>query len=135
MSRVDSFFAEILAPIEVWAYALLRIISGSLFAVHGAQKVFGILGRTRPDLLSQMGVGGVIELVGGVLIALGIGTRGAAFLSSGTMAVAYVQFHWKFELGERFLPAVNRGELAVIYAVVFLFIACRGAGSKLALGK
>ena len=78
---------------------------------------------------SQIWVGGVIELVCGVLIALGLFTRYAAFLASGTMAVAYAQFHWKFAFDREFFPAVNGGELAALYAVVFLFMACHGAGA------
>lgn len=109
-------------------FAILRVVVGLLFALHGAQKVFGVLDGTVPPFLSQKWIGGAIELVGGVLIAIGWWTRPAAFLSSGTMAVAYIQFHWKGALDERFLPIVNRGELAVVYAFLFLYIACVGAG-------
>jgi putative oxidoreductase len=70
----------------------------------------------------------MIELVAGLMIAAGFLTVYAAFLSSGTMAVAYAQFHWKFAFDAGFFPVVNRGELAVIYAFLFLYIACRGAG-------
>lgn len=108
------------------AYAALRFMSGWMFAFHGAQKVF--LNAERPPLLSQIGVGGVIELVCGLLIAIGLKTRGAAFLASGTMAVAYIQFHWKMQMNSSFFPAVNKGELAVVYCFLFLFIACHGSG-------
>lgn len=110
------------------SYAFLRIVSGLMFAFHGLQKIFGVLAEKQPAVLSQVWIGGVIELVCGAAIALGLLTTWAAFLSSGTMAVAYIQFHWKLELGTRLLPAVNKGELALLYAVLFLFIACRGAG-------
>ncbi len=80
------------------------------------------------DIATQAGVGGVIELVCGIAIALGLFTRLAAFLASGTMAVAYIQFHWKGELDQRFFPIVNQGELAVVYCFLFLYMACRGAG-------
>lgn len=110
------------------AYALLRVTTGLLFMVHGAQKMFGLLGRTPPPVGTQIWFGGIIELVCGSLIALGLLTRGAAFLASGTMAVAYVQFHWKLQLGAAFLPVVNQGELAVVYAVLFLYVACVGGG-------
>lgn len=110
------------------AYAALRIVAGLMFAFHGLQKIFGVLGKTSPAFASQLWFGGLIELVCGTAIAVGLLTRWAAFLASGTMAVAYIQFHWKLELGERLLPVVNRGELALLYAFVFLFIACRGAG-------
>ncbi len=117
-----------LAPWAEHTYAILRIVIGLLFAFHGAQKVFGILFPHDIAIGSQAWIGGLIELVGGILISLGLFTRYAAFLCSGTMAVAYVQFHWKLQLGAKFLPAINQGELAVVYAFLFLFIACRGAG-------
>lgn len=110
------------------AYALLRIVSGFMFAFHGVQKVFGVLTTHQPPVGSQIWIGGVIELLGGLAILLGFRTRWAAFLSSGTMAVAYSQFHWKFQFGSAFLPGVNDGELAALYCFVFLFIACRGTG-------
>jgi putative oxidoreductase len=72
----------------------------------------------------------VIELVGGSLIMFGLFTRYAAFLCAGMMAVAYFQFHWKLQFGNKmFFPLVNMGEDAVVYCFVFLFIACRGAGA------
>lgn len=115
-----------------YAYAALRFMSGWMFAYHGAQKLF--LGAERPPLASQIGLGGVIEFVCGLLIAVGFKTRGAAFLASGTMAVAYIQFHWKFQFNSNFFPAVNQGELAVVYCFLFLFIACQGGG-KFYLGN
>ncbi len=118
-----------LAKFSDQAYALLRIMTGAMFAFHGAQKIFGVLSEyPQPALGSQMWVGGVIELAGGLLILIGLQTRLAAFLSSGTMAVAYFQFHWKFQMGKAFFPAINQGELAVLYCFVFLYIACRGGG-------
>jgi putative oxidoreductase len=121
-------FERILSPYAEPAYAALRIVSGLNFAFHGMQKLFGVLSDHTPPVLSQIWVGGVIELVGGLAIALGLGTRCAAFVASGMMAVAYIQFHWKLQLDRNFFPAINKGELALIYAVLFLFIACRGAG-------
>ena len=113
---------------EPQAYALLRIIAGAMFMFHGVQKIFGWLGHTMP-FGTQLWFGGLIELVCGAMIALGIFTRYAALLASGTMAVAYIQFHWKLEFaGYKFLPGVNQGELAVVYCFLFLFIALRGAG-------
>jgi len=111
------------------SYALLRIVSGVLFACHGAQKLLGFLpkpGALPLDMQKQ--IGGVIELVGGVMIAIGLGTRWAAFVASGTMAVAYTQFHWKGRFDDGFFPLANGGELALLYAFAFLFIACKGAG-------
>lgn len=110
------------------SYALLRIVAGFLFSIHGMQKVLGLFtDEPTKDVFSQMWIGGVIELVGGALVCVGFQTRVAAFVCSGTMAVAYAQFHWKFAFDERFLPVHNGGELAALYAFVFLYIACRGA--------
>lgn len=108
------------------AYAALRFMSGWMFAHHGLQKVF--LSPDGFSLATQKGLGGVIELVCGLLIAVGLKTRWAAFLASGTMAVAYIQFHWKFQWNSNFFPMANRGELAVVYCFLFLFIACHGSG-------
>ena len=117
-----------LAKYESQAYALMRIVAGFMFLFHGAQKVLGMLAEMQPVIGSQLWIGGVIELVGGLAIMLGLRTRWAAFLCSGEMAVAYFQFHWKFQLGPAFFPGVNKGELAVLYCFVFLLIACKGAG-------
>src|SRR5690606_29849360 len=121
-------FERHLAPQAERVYAVTRIILGLLFAFHGVQKVFGLYRDKIPAVGSQMWIGGVIELVCGLLIAIGLLTRPSAFLSSGTMAVAYVQFHWELQMGKDFFPGVNKGELALVYAFVFLFMACKGAG-------
>jgi len=116
-----------LAKYSDYAYALLRIMAGFMFSIHGMQKLFGILtDNPRPPVGSQLWFGGILELVGGLAIMIGLQTRLAAFLCSGMMAVAYFQFHWQFRLDEAFFPVVNRGELAALYCFVFLFIACRG---------
>ena len=73
-------------------------------------------------------IGAVIELVTGMLIAAGFFTNWTAFLASGTMAVAYIQFHWKLQLGAKFFPPVNKGELALVFCAIFLYFACRGGG-------
>lgn len=119
-----------LSKLEQPAYSLLRMVSGFLFAFHGIQKVFGWLTtRPKPDLFTQGWFGGVIELVCGALICVGLGTRLSAFLASGTMAVAYFQFHMKDDVANwHWLPIVNGGELAVVYCFAFLFIAARGPG-------
>ncbi|MCH9647845.1 MAG: DoxX family protein [Deltaproteobacteria bacterium] len=105
-------------------YALLRMVAGFMFMCHGLQKVFGILGGTRADFTSLGGAAGIIELVAGALILVGFQTSLAAFLSSGTMAVAYFIAHQ----GQGALPIQNGGELAVLYCFVFLFLAARGDG-------
>ena len=98
---------------------------------HGSQKLLGFVPQqapaaTAPEPLSAlMAVGGAIELVGGILIMIGLFTAIAAFLSSGMMAVAYFMAHFSTSA---FLPVVNRGELAVVYCFLFLYIASRGSG-------
>jgi putative oxidoreductase len=118
------------ARFEPAIYAALRAVSGALFAFHGVQKLFGWLSSNAPPAFgSQLWFGGLIELIGGVLIAVGLFTRPAAFLCAGMMAVAYCQFHWQFAITDwRWLPIINKGELAVLYCFVFLFIWARGPG-------
>jgi putative oxidoreductase len=106
------------------AYALLRVVAGLLFAQHGAQKLFGVLGGQQASAGSLFWFAGVIELVGGLLIAIGLFASWAAFIASGEMAAAYFMVHAK----DSFWPVVNKGELAVLYCFLFLYIACRGAG-------
>lgn len=110
------------------SYALLRIVTGFLFSFHGVQKIFGILTEHQVAFGSQVWFGGLIELLGGLAVMAGLYTRPAAFLCSGTMAVAYFQFHWKFQGGAMIFPTINEGEMAALYSFVFLFLACRGAG-------
>jgi putative oxidoreductase len=107
------------------AFALLRIVSGLMFAMHGSQKLFGIPGENPPmPLASIMGVAGIIELVGGILIAIGLFASIAALIASGEMAVAYFMAH----APKGSLPIINQGELAVLYCFVFLYIAAHGSG-------
>ncbi len=110
-------------------YALMRIVIGTTLSLHGAQKLLGFFGGQTPPLFSQFWIGGVIELVGGVLVAIGLFAGYAAFLCSGMMAVAYLQFHWFGGQNAGFWPILNGGEKALMYAFVFLFIASRGAGT------
>lgn len=114
-----------------WAYVALRIVAGLLMVQHGVQKVAGVL--LPPDHIppvgSQMWVGGVLELVGGALIAAGLFTRVAAFLLSGQMAVAYFQFHWKLAFGDwQWLPVVNHGDEAVLFCFLYLYLVFAGPG-------
>ena len=106
-------------------YAVLRVVAGLLFVCHGLQKVFGMFGEHGGGHLPPlMLAAGWIEIVGGLLIALGLFTSIAAFISSGEMAVAYFMEH----ASHGALPIVNKGELAVLYCFVFLYIAARGTG-------
>ena len=115
---------SLLGRYSPYFYALLRIVAGLLFAQHGVQKLFGLLGGTQQPLLSQMGLAGVIETFGGLAIALGLFTSPVAFVASGQMAVAYFQAH----LPRGFWPIQNGGELAVLNCFLFLYIASRGSG-------
>ena len=122
-------FTKFLESKQEAAYAFMRVLTGFMFSFHGIQKIFGVLSdHPAPAFGTQMWVGGVIELVCGVLIALGAFTPYAAFLASGTMAVAYAQFHWNFQFDSNFFPVVNGGELAAVYALLWLFVACKGGG-------
>ncbi|MFY9569799.1 MAG: DoxX family protein, partial [Blastocatellia bacterium] len=96
--------------------------AGLLFACHGAQK-FGYLGGQKQEA-TLMIAAAVIELVGGILIAVGLFTRYVAFIASGEMAVAYFKQH----APGGFWPIQNRGELAVLFCFLFLYIASRGSG-------
>ena len=113
-----------------YLYVLLRVVAGLLFACRGAQKLFGVFGGiggqpgTSMPLFSLMGLAGGIELVGGLLIALGVLTSFVAFIASGEMAFAYFMQH--FPRG--FWPIQNGGELAVLYCFLFLYIAANGVG-------
>src|SRR3954468_13092546 len=99
-------------------YALMRIVAGLLFACHGAQKLFGVLGGQHAPIVSMFGFAGIIEFVGGLMIAIGFLTGPAAFIASGEMAFAYFTAH----MPRGPVPIQNGGELAVLYCFVFLFI-------------
>jgi putative oxidoreductase len=101
------------------AYVLLRAGTGLLFMAHGLQKLFGLFGGSTAPLASRMGVAGIFELVGGVLLVLGLFTRPGALIFAGEMAVAYVIAH----LPRGVVPIANGGELALLYALIFIFLA------------
>ena len=106
-------------------YALLRIVAGLLFAMHGSQKLFGWPGDGNTvEIASMMGIAGIIELVAGLMIAVGFLTGWAAFIASGEMAVAFFMAH--FPQGP--IPLLNKGELALLYCFLFLYMAARGSG-------
>jgi len=110
-------------------YLLLRLVSGLLFLQAGGMKILGWFGGMPPNggtatPWTQIWIGGILELVGGLLILLGLFTRPTAFILSGMMAVAYLQFHapnggW---------PAQNQGIPAVLFCFIFLYMAARGGG-------
>ncbi len=107
-------------------YGLMRIVVGLTFLCHGLQKLFGMFGGMPAgiEMNPLLYAAGTIELVGGALIMIGLRAGWAAFICSGTMAVAYFLAHQKDGL----LPIQNHGELAAVYSWVFLYIASRGSG-------
>jgi putative oxidoreductase len=121
----EVFMEQVLGKFSPQIYALLRIVAGLLFAQHGAQKLFGALGGEAVQLGSLMGLAGVIELGGGLLIAVGLFGSLAAFVASGEMAAAYFMAH----AGKGIFPIQNGGERAMLYCFLFLYIASRGSGA------
>jgi putative oxidoreductase len=108
--------------------SVLRVISAFLFAQHGAQKLFGFLAATHgavPPLFSLIGLAGVLELFGGLLLLLGLFTRPVAFILSGQMAVAYFMVH----APKGFWPLQNGGDLAAQWSFLFLYFAAAGGGA------
>lgn len=106
------------------ALSAMRIVVGLNFMAHGLQKVLGLLGGQPVPHLSLAGIAGYLELIGGVLVMIGLFTRPAAFILCGEMAVAYFKQHAPHGLW----PVVNHGELAVLYCFVFLYLVFSGAG-------
>jgi putative oxidoreductase len=107
--------------------SVLRIVAGLLFLEHGTQKFLSFPARAAaaaPDLASLMGVQGCLEIVGGVLIFLGLFTRPVAFVLAGDMAVAYFMSH----LPRNFFPVLNSGDAAILYCFIFLYLAAAGSG-------
>lgn len=107
------------------AFMVFRVLVGLLFMQHGAQKIFGLFGGSPVDPFTQLWFVGVIELFGGFLVAVGLVTTLAAALSALLMITVFFVAH--FSLAE-WVPIVNRGELALVYFAVFLFIATHGPG-------
>lgn len=110
-------------------FFLLRVVAGLLFFQAGSLLLFGWFGGMPPNgstapLMSQMGIGGVLEFFGGLAIMLGLLTRPVAFILSGEMAVAY----WQFHAPKGFWPIQNHGEPAVLLCFIFLYLAAQGGG-------
>ena len=113
-----------------YTLSILRIVAGFTFSLHGFQKVLGLLGGMRDTgaaahVLTLPWFAGVLELVGGLLILLGLLTRPVAFLLCGEMAVAYFMAH----APRGFWPTANGGEPAVLYCFIFLYLSAAGPGS------
>ena len=114
---------------STWAprvLSILRIMTALLFLEHGTQKLLGFPPSPNPGpaLFSLPGIQGIIEVVGGVLLALGLFTRPVAFVLSGDMAVAYFMAH----APQSFFPVLNRGDAAILYCFVFLYLVFAGPG-------
>ena len=116
---------KLLKDREAQAYALLRIVAGFLFIWHGSQKLFDFPLEFPYPLSPLTQAAAIIEMTGGALILLGLFTRPVAFLCSGTMAVAYWMVHGMRDI----FPINNGGEISALYCFIFLFIACKGAGT------
>lgn len=118
-----------LAAFTPWMLSILRIVTGLIFLEHGSSKLLGFPPPgegmpASPPLTSLMGIGGVLELVGGALIVLGLFTRPTAFILAGEMAVAY----WMFHAPQSPYPLLNMGDAAILYCFVFLYLAFAGPG-------
>lgn len=109
-----------------YIYAILRVVIGFLFMLHGTQTMLGVPASGKPPtpLSALIATAGIIELVGGFLILIGLFAGFAAFICSGLMAVAYFMAHQP----QGPLPIQNGGELAAVYSFIFLYIAARGSG-------
>ena len=115
---------------QPYVLGLLRIVLGYTFMLHGMAKLFGVPHVAMFDglqLFSLMGLAGVLELVGGVLLILGWFTRPVAFILSGQMVVAYFMMHAGID--NFWLPLLNQGEAAVLYSFAFLYLSVAGAGA------
>ncbi len=119
-----SSFLNTVAP---YLLSLMRIIVAFLFMQHGGQKLFDFpAAMPQPvELLSLIGIAGILEFFGGLLLLFGLFTRPVAFLLSGQMAFAYFMAH----APKGFWPTVNQGELAVLYCFIFLYLAAAGGGA------
>ena len=116
---------RILGRYSVYVYAILRIVVGFLFLLHGTQKLLGYPPAAAGGELSTLFLaGGIIEIVAGFLVMIGFFSSVAAFIASGEMAVAYFMFHQP----RGTLPTINNGDAAVLFCFIFLYIASRGSG-------
>lgn len=121
---IDSTFCAKWSP---HLLSLMRIILAFLFMQHGGQKLFNFpiaMPGPPPELFSLVGLAGILEFFGGLLLLLGLGTRFVAFILSGQMAVAYFMVH----APRGFWPIANGGELAALYCFAFLYLAAAGGG-------
>jgi len=124
---IDRAFLERTHP---HALAVLRVVTAYLFMLHGTAKLFGVPHQAMFDglqLMSLMGLAGILEFFGGALILIGLFTRPVAFVLGGFMAIAYFMAH--ASQGHVLLPILNQGDLAVLFCFVFLYLVAVGAGA------
>ncbi|HEV3050346.1 MAG TPA: DoxX family protein [Longimicrobium sp.] len=124
-----SIYSPTPSPLAGRMLAIFRIVAGVMFIAAGTMKLFNYPANPMPgmpaiELWSQMGIGGMLEIVGGTLVVLGLLTRPAAFILAGEMAVAYFQFHQP----TAFWPNANGGVAAVMYCFFYLYLMVAGAG-------
>ena len=113
------------ASLAPYALALLRVVTSLLFLEHGTQKLLGFPAAARlPAMFSMPWFAAIIEIVGSLMVLAGVGTRYAAFIMSGEMAVAY----WMSHAPRGFFPVLNSGDAAILFCFVFLYIAAAGPG-------
>ncbi len=117
------------ATLETWAprvLSILRIVAAIIFFEHGTAKLFGFpeTGRPSPEILSLPWIAGVLEVVGGILLILGLFTRPVAFILSGQMAVAY----WMAHAPQSPYPLLNQGDAAILFCFIFLYLVFAGPG-------
>ena len=123
-----SIFDPAPAPWPSRMRAILRIVTGAVFITNGTMKLFNYppmpSGMPPIELMSQVGIGGLLEVVGGALFLIGLFTRPVAFVLAGEMAVAYFQFHFP----QAFFPTTNMGLPAVLYSFLYLYLMFAGGG-------
>ena len=111
-----------------YLHSVLRIVAAFMFILAGTTKLFSFPGAmpqgASAPVMSQVWIGGVLEVFGGALLLIGLFTRPVAFLLAGEMAVAYFQFHFPHS----FWPTINGGAAAALYCFVFLYLSAAGAG-------
>jgi len=123
---MNSVGGAVASSLEPYLRSVLRMVVAFLFIAHGTQKLIGFPGGKSPvELMSLLGLAAVLETFGGALLFLGLFTRPVAFLLAGEMAVAYFRGH----APNSFWPLLNRGEPAVLYCFVWLYLAAAGAGA------
>jgi putative oxidoreductase len=130
VNRPRTLDNALLESFRLRALAVLRIVTAYLFMTHGTAKLFGVPHQSMFDglqLVSTMGIAGLLEVGGGLLLLIGLFTRPVAFVLCGFMAVAYFMAH--ASQGHALVPLLNQGELAVLYCFVFLYFAFSGAGA------